>query len=360
MRPFRYLGVVLLVLRIDTAAGGQNQVLTPATRRATIDSLLFKLESHYVYSGVAKKMADAIRNRDKTHAYDTISNGQVFAKTLTDDLHTVSGDGHLGVDYTATLIPPETPGEPPTQQVIDDFKNRGASDNYGFRKIEILEGNIGYLKLNAFWTGDWIKETAAGAMAFLSNTDALILDLRDNHGFAPDGVVLVESYFFTEETHMTDQINNEEHSVRQYWTMPVVPGNKLANKKLYVLVSHDTFSAGEDFAYNMQAQKRATVIGETTGGGAHGTRPYRLNEHFSASIPFSYSVNPVTKTDWEGKGVQPDIKAPKEQALLQAQIVSIKTMLKEAGIGDDRTKHLTDLLSKREKELLAVKVDGKN
>jgi len=308
---------------------------------------------------VQKKMTEGIRNRVKNHAYDTISNGQVFAKILTDDLHSINQDGHLGVDYSATLIPPEVPGEPPTQQVIDDFKKRGENDNYGFRKVEILEGNIGYLKLNAFWNGDWIKETATGAMAFLSNTDAIILDLRDNHGFAPDGVVLIESYFFADETHMTDQINNDEHTIRQYWTLPVVPGKKLASKNLFILVSNGTFSAGEDFAYNMQAQKRATVIGETTGGGAHGTRPYRLNEHFSASIPFSYSINPITKTDWEGKGVQPDVKVSKEQALLEAQIAALKTIIAESKNNNDRAKYLNDLLIKRQRESEALKDGGK-
>ncbi|MDJ1486424.1 S41 family peptidase [Cytophagaceae bacterium YF14B1] len=359
MPYYQYLKAVLLILLMNPPAIAQNQPLTAAMRKRTIDSLVAKLEHHYVYSDVAKKMAKTIRDRVKAHAYDTISNGDVFAKNLTGDLHSVSQDGHLGVDYSATLIPHETPGEPPTQQVIDEFRKQGANANYGFRKVEILEGNIGYLKLNAFWTGDWIKETAAGAMAFLSNTDAIIIDLQDNHGFAPDGVLLMESYFFSDETHLTDQINNEDHTVRQYWTMPVVPGNKLVTKKLYILVSNHTFSAGEDFAYSMQAQKRATVIGQTTGGGAHGTRPYRLNEHFSASIPFSYSINPITQTDWEGKGVQPDIKALKEQALVQAQIAAIKTMLTEAGISNDRTKYLNDLLSKREKELIDIQTGGK-
>jgi len=326
------------------------QQLTPATRQATIDTLLLRVQSHYVYHDVAKKMTDMIRKRMHAHAYDTVSNGAVLAKILTEDLHSVSHDGHLGVDYSATVIPQDQPGAPPSQQVVDDFRKQGAGNNFAFRKLEMLDGNIGYLKLNTFWPADWIKKTAAGAMAFLSNSDAIILDLRDNHGFAPDGVLLIESYFFAEETHMTDQVNNDEHTARQYWTMAAVPGDKLVTQKLYLLTSHGTFSAGEDFAYNMQAQKRAVVIGETTGGGAHGTRPYRLNEHFSASIPFSYSVNPVTHTDWEGVGVKPDISATPEQALLIAQITAIKDLLQSAK-DEHRRKYLDDLLTKRQKEL---------
>ncbi len=141
MRHFQYFKLVLFLLIISTSLAAQNQILTSATKKAIIDSLCTKLESHYVYPDVAKKMTEGIRNRVKNHAYDTISNGQVFAKILTDDLHSINQDGHLGVDYSATLIPPEVPGEPPTQQVIDDFKKRGENDNYGFRKVEILEGN---------------------------------------------------------------------------------------------------------------------------------------------------------------------------------------------------------------------------
>ena len=341
------LFITALMFGLSPFAGAQQ--LTPVMRQATIDTLLIRMQSHYVYPDIAKKMAEMIRKRAHAHAYDTVSNGSVFAKMLSDDLRSVSHDGHLGVDYSATIIPQDQSG-PPSQQVIDDFRKQGADNNFAFRKLEMLEGNIGYLKLNTFWPADWIKKTAAGVMAFLSNADAIILDLRDNHGFAPDGVLLIESYFFADETHMTDQINNDEHTTRQYWTMSVVPGDKLATKKLYLLTSHGTFSAGEDFAYNMQAQKRAIVIGETTGGGAHGTRPYRLNEHFSASIPFSYSVNPVTHTDWEGSGVKPDINATSGQALLIAQTTAIKDLL-QGNKDEPRRKHLNDLLAKREKEL---------
>ncbi|MES2107577.1 MAG: S41 family peptidase [Bacteroidota bacterium] len=345
------LFAILTVLNISIAYAQQ---ITNTEKKSAIDTLLSKIESHYVYPDVAKKMADAVRRRMRAHAYDTVSNGIILAKMLSEDLRSVSHDGHLGVDYSANVIPEEAPGTPPSQQVIDDFRKRGAGDNFAFRKLEIFEGNIGYLKLNIFWPGDWIKETAAGAMAMLANSDAIIIDLRDNHGFAPDGVILVESYFFKDETHMTDQVNNDEHTTRQYWTLPAVPGNRLSDKKLYLLVSHDTFSAGEDFAYNMQAQKRATVIGEATGGGAHGTRPYRINSHFSAGIPFSYSINPITHADWEGKGVQPDIVAAKEQALLVAEITVIKDMTASAK-DENRKKYLENLITQKEKELEAMK-----
>jgi hypothetical protein len=311
-------------------------------QKSVIDTLLSLVESHYVYSDVAKKMTAYVRNRQQQHAYDTITRGESLARMLTNDLLSISHDGHLGVEYSPEVIPAETPQSPPSQQVIDEFRQQGVNDNFGFRKLEILEGNIGYLKLNVFWPAEWIKETTTGAMTFLMNCDAIILDLRDNHGFA-NGVLLVESYFFNEETHMSDYINRDDGTSRQAWTMLTVPGPKLSDKRLYILVSHNTFSAGEDFTYNMQAQKRAIVVGEVTGGGAHGTRSYRLNDHFSANIPHVYSINPITHTDWEGKGVQPDITVNKEDALRTAHISALQSIIESSNdIG--RKKVLEDLI----------------
>ena len=298
-------------------------------RKSLIDTLLGLVETHYVYSDVAKKMTAYIKNRQQQHAYDTITQGELLACLLTIDLRSISHDGHLGIEYSPKVIPIETSQGPPSQQVIDEFRQQGANDNFGFRKLEILEGNVGYLKLNVFWPAEWIKETTAGAMTFLMNCDAIILDLRDNHGFA-NGGLLVESYFFKEETHMSDYINRDDGTTRQSWTMPVVPGPKLSDKRLYILVSHNTYSAGEDFTYNMQSQKRAIVVGETTGGGAHGTRSYRLNDHFSVSIPHVYSINPITHSDWEGKGVQPDITINKEDALRIAHIAALQSVIESS------------------------------
>jgi retinol-binding protein 3 len=322
------LACFLALLLLECSA--QRKRLIPKEHTAVIDTLLRLVERHYVYPEVARKMTAYIKKREQQHAYDTITRGESLAWALTNDLRSISNDGHLGVEYSRTMIPIETQQGPPSQQQIDEFRKQGARDNFAFRKLEILDGNIGYLKLNIFWPAEWMKETVTGVMAFLMNSDAIILDLRDNHGFAGDGVLLVQSYFFKEETHMSDYINRDDGTTRQSWTMPAVPGTKLSDKKLYILVSHDTFSAGEDFTYNMQAQKRAIVVGETTGGGAHGTRSYRLSDHFSAGIPHVYSINPITRGDWEGKGVQPDLQTDKEDALRIAHIAVLQSAIENS------------------------------
>jgi len=353
----KYIAIVIFCL-IKSAANAQQPAFPPkliaAERNEVIDTLLAKLNAIYVYEDMAKKMSEAIRQHQKHHDYDTITDRAVFAGRLTTDLQAVSKDGHLGVDYSATPVTNETPGAP-SQEVVNKFRLTWARNNFNFKKVEHLDGNIGLLQLDTFFPADWIKDIAAGSFTFLSNSDAIIIDLRNNHGFAPDGVNLIESYFFNDETHMADQYDRDAKTLRQYWTSATVAGAKLANKDVYVLVSKNTFSAPESFAYDMQALGRAKVIGEVTGGGAHGTKPFTIGKYFIAAIPFSYAVNPVTHTDWEGKGIQPDIKVPADEALLTAQMMAIREVIKRNPDDSERIKGLEKVVLNCQQQLDTLK-----
>jgi C-terminal processing protease CtpA/Prc len=162
----------------------------------------------------------------------------------------------------------------------------------------------------------------------LNDTDALIFDLRQNMGGDLEMVALMCSYLFgSDPVHLNDMHwrvgNNFE--VEEFWTQPEVDGERYGeNKPVYVLTSHDTFSGGEEFAYNLQALGRATIVGETTGGGANPAQPFELAENFMVAIPHGTPVNPATKTNWEGAGVKPDIDVPKEKALETAQDAALE------------------------------------
>jgi retinol-binding protein 3 len=330
-------------------------VLDDGGRAAVIDALLQKLNSVYVFPDVAKKMDGAIRARQARREYDRITSGREFAEILTNHLREVCKDGHLGVEYSVASIPRDSEDKPPPAEEINRFRENGRRRNYEFKKVERLDGGIGLLQLDAFYPGEWISDTAAAAMTFLANSDAIILDLRNNHGFAPTGGTLICSYFFKEETRLSDQFNRSENTTRQYWTYSVVPGASLADKDLYILTSSQTFSAPEAFAYDMQALKRATIVGETTGGGAHGTTTHRLADHFRASIPFSRSINPVTKTDWEGVGVKPDVVVPADQALLTAHLIALKKTLEKHAGDRERADGLKRTITDQELELGKMK-----
>ncbi|SEO35409.1 S41 family peptidase [Mucilaginibacter sp. OK283] len=354
MKKIVFTSLLLIAYGLPVQAQDKaTQKMGAAERKAVIDTLVVKVNALYVYEDVAKKMATAIRQHQQHHDYDTITSRQVLAKRLTADLHAIAGDGHLGVEASATPIIEEKP-EAPSQEAADAFRKTWARSNFNFKKVELLDGNIGLLQVDSFFPSDWIKDLALSSMTFLANSDAIIIDIRKNYGFA-DGGFLIASYFFNDPVHWNDNYDRDARTLRQSWTLPVVPGVKLADKEVYILVSKDCFSASEDFAYNMQALGRAKVVGEVTGGGAHPTKPYKIGTYFLADIPFAYSVNPVTHTDWEGKGVQPDVQVPADEAQLTAQLMAIKALVKKIPAGTDRTAGLQKVIAQKEQELGQLK-----
>ncbi len=192
-------------------------------------------------------------------------------------------------------------------------------DNCAFEKVEVLPGNIGYLKFNGFMDPGVCAPTVVAAMGFLAHTGALIFDLRGNGGGDPAMVTFVASYLFDKPTHLNDLYNRKEDSTRQFWTLPYVPGERLPKQPVFVLTSKRTFSGAEEFAYDLKNQKRATIVGETTGGGAHPVGGHVVADYFMLGVPFAKAVNPISKTNWEGTGVEPDVKVSAADALATAE-----------------------------------------
>ncbi len=173
-------------------------------------------------------------------------------------------------------------------------------------------------------------------MGFLAHVDAIIFDLRDNHGGDPNMVAFIASYLFDRPTHLNDLYNRRENSTQQYWTLADVPGKRLADKPAYVLTSTETFSGAEEFSYDLKNLKRATLVGEPTGGGAHLVGGHRIDDHFMIGVPFARAINPVSKTDWEGKGVEPDVKVKAADALAKAQALADSKLQQQASGAPNR------------------------
>ncbi len=355
---------VALALAVTLPAAGQSPnrddrsdlPLTAQMRSEVISEILTKLKESYVFPEVAKRIDQAIRKRMQNGEYDKITNGAEVAETLTAHLQEVSHDKHLRVRFSARTLPLLTGGEPSPEDRERDLQSL-RSENYGFEKLERLSGNIGYIDLRFFASPDVAGNTLAAAMTFLADTDALILDLRQNRGGSPGMVALVCSYFFSGSApplHLNDIYYRPTDSTQQFWIYPYLSARRYLNKEVYVLTSKFTFSGGEGCAYHLRNLNRAILIGETTRGGDHPTKVHRISDHFEVGIPSGRAISPITHTNWEGVGVKPHMEVSAEQALKTAHLAALKKLLdKNSDAG--RLKGLNEVIEKAQNELDATK-----
>ena len=284
------------------------------TRDKVIDGVIAKLKQFYVFADTADEMAKDLLERKDKGEYDSINDGTAFANLITQHLRAVSKDLHLGLRF----IPPEAPSmmfRNPDPEAIKRFQARMQVNNCAFKKVEHLDGNIGYLKFNGFMDAEMCGSTVSAAMGFLKNVDALIIDLRENGGGSPQMVAYISSYLFSERTHLNNLYTRFTDTTEEFWTLDDIPGDRLADVPVYLLTSNRTFSGAEEFAYNLKNLKRATVVGEVTGGGGHLTRGESIDGRFVLGVPFARAINPISKTTWEGVGVEPDVKVAADKAL---------------------------------------------
>jgi hypothetical protein len=287
----------------------------------------------YVFEDVAVQMVTLINDKFDKGDYDQFDTVTAMADQLTADLQSISHDLHLSV--RAAMPPRNSEGDDlsPTQRAEQRLQQARAR-NFGFRNLEMLPGNIGYLDLRGFEDASIGGPTAVAAMNFLANSSAIIFDLRFNGGGSPSMIQLISSYLFEEPQHLNSFHVRRTDSIEQYWTQAQVQGPKMVNTPVYILTSGGTFSAAEEFTYNLKNMERATVVGETTGGGAHPVDFVMMDlgdDHYARmSLPFGRAINPITGTNWEGTGVTPNIETPAEQALGIAQFEILKRLSADA------------------------------
>lgn len=301
-------------------------------RTAVVTHLQQALTDSYVHLDTARRMSDYVGKRLHDGAYDAISSPMEFAQTLTADLRQVYRDGHLSITFDPhwvndTSRPMQRMPRPPMRNGSPE----AVDDNFGIRKIEILNGNIGYLRADRFWepTPD-ARYTVGAAFATLHHCDALIIDLRYNGGGIPDMVQYFCSFLLPPNTHINDLYERRTGHIATFYTMAVDSAEAYQDKPVILLTSRRTFSGAEEMSYDLQTQRRVTIIGENTGGGAHPVGPQPLAYGFTGNIPFARPINPVTHTDWEGTGIHPDIVCAAKDALDTARLHCYATALTTA------------------------------
>jgi len=309
------------------------------TRAEVIDGVLSRLRAAYVFPAVAERMEEAVRRRMEAGDYDTVTTASSLCDILTTHLWETAHDKHLRVFYSrepraVRPVRPVRADAIPDPDERERLRRSAAARNFGVERVERLAGNIGLLELRVFVSPELpgAGATAAAAMAVLAHTDALIVDLRRNEGGSPAMIALISSYLFDRRTHLNDLYWREGDRTEQFWTHHAsgLQGPGDPHKPVYVLTSKDTFSGGEEFAYNLKALRRATLIGETTAGGAHPGRSHMVTAHVGVVIPAGRAINPITGTNWEGTGVQPDIESAQEDALRVAHVAALRMVIGKA------------------------------
>ncbi len=334
-----------------------DKVIDAKMQLEVIDSVTQTLNEIYVFPDVAKKMEKYLRSQYKKKAYKDITSLDQFTQKLTEDLQEISHDRHLWVRFASDELLARFQGDTLTDAAKQEELEQRRRDNFCFKELKLLEGNVGYVDFRCFSDAIDAGPTAIAAMNFLAYTDAIIFGLRQNGGGSPSMIQLITSYFFPEPVFLNSFYVRKSDSTQQFWTQACVQGPRMSNVDLYVLTSNYTFSGAEEFTYNLKNMKRATIIGDTTGGGAHpiDVKPFP-NLSIGMSLPFGRAVNPITGTNWEGTGIAPHICVPQEQALDVAHLEALKKLEGKAD-DPDRKAQLKWAIDGKQAKLNPVSVE---
>lgn len=297
--------------------------LDPPRISAAVDGVASLIEENYFDLAIGEQVANSLRKLAKEGSYSQFLTREELAQRLTHDLFTWTHDKHLAVMVTpppSTKAPPAEP-EPSRADIV-------RRTNAGLQRVEVLAGNVGYLQLNAFYRVEEASERISAAMQLLISADALIVDLRENLGGAPDTVALLASYFFDSPNRpLFDIVPRGEEGHKSYQTRDVDARLRNGQRPVYVLTSAQTFSAGEGLAYLLQEQGRAVIIGEPTAGAANPGRPYPVDAYLEVVVPNGQIRSAIRNSNWEGTGVSPDCKIAAREALSTAHRQALETLI---------------------------------
>ncbi|MEV6349293.1 S41 family peptidase [Actinoplanes sp. NPDC051851] len=270
----------------------------------------------YIFPELGERLGALLRSNAAAGRYHGADGPESLAALVTADLQSLNGDLHLRLLFHADEVP-DLPGPEMVHTMIAEEAARTLGGVAGIRR---LDGNVAHLELGPLLFPPSIAgDVITAAMRVVAGAAALILDLRGTRGGDPAMVKVICGYLFDEPVHLIDLYHRKDERTEQSWSQPYVPGPRFgATKPVYVLTSATTFSGGEELAYDLQQLKRATVVGERTRGGAHAREGYRVHPHLEVTIPVVRGVSPVSGTNWEGVGVEPDIAVSAEEALRAA------------------------------------------
>ncbi|MEP1035540.1 S41 family peptidase [Ekhidna sp.] len=331
--------IVFIMVSMNGLAQQKVRPLSRIEKEQAINSIVSILNTEYVFPEVAQKLSKNLQENLTKTRYQSITNPNTFALLVTEDLQSISKDRHLRVFFAPDEIRVKRMviSTEDSIRYLQEKADQMSKRNFGFKEVKILDGNIGYLDLRMFYDPHFAGETAIAAMQFLNRTDAIIIDLRNNGGGEPTMIQLLSSYFFNSTpTHLNNFYWRSSDMIQQTWTLPHVPGTRMPEVDIYILIGSGTFSAAEEFAYNFKNLNRATLIGESTGGAAHAGDVKIVSEYFMIWVPNGRAISPITNSNWEGVGVEPDIKTNSQAALKCAKILALEKLLVRTGSAKEK------------------------
>jgi retinol-binding protein 3 len=337
--PLASLALLALSAPAVSFQGSEPPRIDAGQKRVAVAELARMLRARYCIAATAEKAAAFLERKLAQGGYDQLAGAEAFAQALTADLQDITKDKHLRF---GVVTPPEAS---PARERNEEAERAARilemrRSNYGLARAEILVGNVGYLEVRRFQPPDLAGDTIVASMQFLANAEAIIVDLRNCHGGSPFAMPIFAGYFLSRPTHLFDMEFRGDNYTDHYWTAAWLPGKRLAEIPAYILTSAYTFSGAEGLAYRFQVLKRATIVGETTGGGANAGGILDVAPFFRVWMPMGRPVDQDTATNWEGTGVVPDIKTSAREALAAAHLEALKTI--QAKSTDDQERARLD------------------
>ncbi len=331
----RHLLIAAVLLAAAPAAAQQPPAPVAATERPTprqtADAVAARIRQLYFDPAAAERIAGDLEQAAASGAFDTLMDGPDLAAALSARLRPTDAHFNVAYDPEAPVARPRPAEGAPARRPAPRGQSPEARAHYGFRKVEILPGNIGYIDLRQFSDIDFAnpddpaRKAADTALAFVADADAVIFDLRDNGGGAPSMVGYLTSAFTPANAPIYNIFHSREGTESEAPTV-FYPTPRL-DVPLYVLISARTGSAGEAFPYTLQGARRATIVGEASGGAANPGGMVPVGGGFAVFISQGSPRNPVTGRNWEGSGVQPDAATPWSEALDRAQALALERIV---------------------------------
>lgn len=319
--------------------------LSAEQKAAIVQALQDRMQETYTFPDHADRLVQHLGRQLASGAYEATSDALAFGMVLTDELRRLTNDVHFAVRYDPMRYEnigamgvgpnpalsrfdgpepglPEA-GTPAYDQIVEPLRQR----NFNMTKLEVLDGNVGYMRLEAMPPLEVAQATVDAMMAFLAHTDALLIDLRGTPGGVGGFIPYLMSYFFEKGGKLLfEREFAYAGRTMRFTTYDELPAPRRPDVPLYILINATTGSAAENLAYTLQQHGRATVMGRASMGGAHSSSMMQLAEGFIAQIPIARVIHPVTQSNWQGNGVQPDSVVPSEEALAAAHLAALEVL----------------------------------